>query len=337
MSPEASNPQDQGPQNTKDIDTSAHPEGLRRFNEEKGTLADVAPHLEVPDDASPIDPVTGNVEFTKVELTQTEVAPPPVVAPEKKPAGWKKWVASLVGGAVLAGGGVAAGKAMGGEDNSVEPRSDQSTSALPNTPQESPTPETNVGTEATGEAIIADLNKKATPEQIQYVIDNPVNIAEAPTVGDALAALSDRLTVVMNSGEPDLDAPVGEVVFTPETQASYEAMGPSIMDATSPNYDAMLGSLRARRNQIGAMFMLDSNAETEVNLLPTSDVDTPLQAGSSIDITVNTVWTTNQPDNLTNDGEYNNDYSSTMTLSVDAAGNIRIYNSTDITDIGNIG
>lgn len=287
------------------------------------------------------DSLGDHIDPTQSDRTDvyTPLTPPVEAAPSttEKTSNWKRWIALVGGGAVLVGGGAVVGKAMSSGDNSVEPRSDQSTSALPNTSEESSAPETNVGTETTGEAIIAGLNKKATPEQVEYVINNPVNVAEAPTVGDAFAALSDRFTVVMNSGEPDLDAPAGEIVFTPETQASYDAMGPSIMDVTSPYYDAMLDSLRARRNQIGAMFMLDANAETEANLLPVSDADTPLQAGSSIDVTVNTVWTTNQPDNRTNDGKYNNDHSSTMTLSVDAAGNIRIYNSTDVKDIGNIG
>jgi hypothetical protein len=173
MSPEANNPQ--GPE-TQNLDTTIHPEGVRPFNADKGDLVDVAPHLEVPQDPSVIDPVTRNVEFDKVELAPAPAAPEVLVSPDpetKKPAGWKKWVAGLVGGAVLAGGGVMAGKAMGG--NEVTEARDEAVASAPANPGETTAPVTNesesADPETTGEEQTAEFGLDAeayaeNPEQL---------------------------------------------------------------------------------------------------------------------------------------------------------------------------
>ncbi len=339
MSPEANKPETQKP---SEISTTEHPEGVRPFTAD---LADVHEHLESPDDASAIDPITRSVDFDRIPRAETESRPTEAISADTESrSGWKKWVAGVVGGAVLAGGGFAVHQATGDSERPVDSTSatpnageEAETSAAPNAENETPAPETTGTVETTGETVISGLNKKATPEQVQYVIDNPVNISEAATVGEAFEALGDRLTVLVNSGEPDLDAPLGEVVFTPETEATYEAMGRSFFDVTSPHYDAMLESMRDRRHQIGAMFMVEQNAETRVDLVATTNADMQLEPNATVDAAINTIWVTNQPDTRSGDGKYNNDYSSTMTLQVDAAGDIRVYNSTGIADIGNIG
>lgn len=166
MSPEASNPQ--GPQETQNLDTSIHPEGVRPFNPDKGDLVDVAPHLEVPQDPSVIDPVTNNVAFDKVEL-----APAPIV-PEttetKKPAGWKKWIAGLVGGAVLAGGGVVAGKAMGGEDPDPTMARDKSAASAPANPGETAAP-TEGETKPTGTETTEEGETGGETQAVEFSLD----------------------------------------------------------------------------------------------------------------------------------------------------------------------
>jgi hypothetical protein len=166
MSPEASNPQ--GPQETQSLDTTLHPEGVRPFNPDKGDLVDVAPHLEVPQDPSVIDPVTHNVEFDKVEIGPTQAVPE-----TKKPGGWRKWVAGLVGGTVLAGGGVVVGNSLGG-DEPTEAR-DKSVATAPVKPGETAAPVPNesesTDPETTGEEQAVEFGLDAetyteNPEQL---------------------------------------------------------------------------------------------------------------------------------------------------------------------------
>lgn len=202
MSPEANNPQ--GPE-TQNLDTSLHPEGVRPFNPDKGDLVDVAPHLEVPADPSVIDPVTRNVEFDKVEVT-----PAPVAPEAKKPAGWKKWIAGLVGGAVLAGGGVMAGKALGG-DEPTEPRNEPAASA-PANPGETAAPAEGegepAGTETTGETageeqtVEFGLNAEAyndNPEQLMTDFIDQFNTWQ--NTGVDVAAVHDDKRYTMTDEE----------------------------------------------------------------------------------------------------------------------------------------
>lgn len=131
MSPEASKPEAQTQTGSDKFVEGYHPvEGVQPFKQ--GDLPDVHEEMlkrGVPDH-SPIDPDTLEVPVDKIPLQPseevTETAP---VKTENAPA-WKKWIASLVGGAVLAGGGVAIGSALSGDD-ATEPRVEPAASATP--------------------------------------------------------------------------------------------------------------------------------------------------------------------------------------------------------------
>ncbi len=182
MSPEANNPQ--GPQEAKNLDTSLHPEGVRPFNPEKGDLADVAPHLEIPQDPSVIDPITRNVDFEKVDI-----APVPAPTPEATSKKWYQKTATKVAGGVLALTGIIAGgvAATGGDNEPTEPRNEPVASATPNPGEGEPTGtdtqtggETGTDTETGGETQTVEFGFDAekyadNPEQLMVDFTDAYN------------------------------------------------------------------------------------------------------------------------------------------------------------------
>jgi hypothetical protein len=108
-----------------------HPtDGVRPFKQ--GDLSEVENRLlerGVPE-IHTIDPHTLDVPVEKFDLN----------TPEKQP-GWRKWVAGLVGGAVLAGGGYGAAKLGDGEATSPQTIPEAPVASAPATPGEAtPTP-----------------------------------------------------------------------------------------------------------------------------------------------------------------------------------------------------
>lgn len=270
MSPEAGKPEAQTQTGSDKFVEGLHPtDGVRPFNDAKGDLPDVHETLleRGAPEASAIDPITLDVTVDKVQLptteatdVTTEVAPAtetlptetsPVTtetAPAKteKKSGWKRWVAGLLAGAALTGGGVVASKAMGGNDTEA-PRSEPSASA-------SPTPgggETEINPD-TDPVSIDNIKIRPTPEQLELA-EQPVTKEAYPTVEQAYPALIDRTNIFVTGAIMDFEAtPAAE---TPESVVA----GERVLDAIyGPGYESRSGfditGMQSLRHGIGLEF-----------------------------------------------------------------------------------
>lgn len=196
MSVEGNEPQ--SPQEIKDlINTVEHPEGVRPFSAE---LSDVAPHLEVPEHAGMIDPVTHNVDFDRI--TPDQIAPTP--APERRGLS-RKGIAGIAAGAVGAAliGGLGAVKMFGGSnDNDVRP-SGQETSApaVPGTAEsEAPSATETITGSAQNEGENQGLENQPTPEANEILEKYGLKVTDYPTFDDAVRGLFKEEMAYRSSG-----------------------------------------------------------------------------------------------------------------------------------------
>ena len=337
MSLDASNPEikaSQPPQpdvDPKTFEEGHHPtDGVMPFKD--GELPEVGPVLlerGVPE-ASTIDSETLEVPVDKIEI---------VVTPQRRGLG-KKGIASVVAGTLAAGvlAGVGASRLFGSD----EPAPEGERTVAVDTPNDAPDPEVSAPVEPEGETTtspIEDLNKKATPEQIEFVKTTPVTLESAPTMTAALEQLGQRWNVMLNSGELDYD--YGDRV-TADSQAELLEMANAVMTPDSDAFESVMQTLAARRTQIAAMmgdpiYGGDPSAESHFSIRNTGP-DTPLEAGQTYTTTAEYIYSTNRADTQSGDGEYNDDYSSDdMTITVSDAGEIRIVTPGRATNIGNIG
>lgn len=199
MSPEAQKPQ---PQVDSKFIEGHHPtDNVRPFKQ--GDLADVHDSLlerGIPE-ASQINPDTLEVAVDKVAL-----------APEKKTPSWKKWIAGLVGGAVLAGGGYGAAK-FGESDRTLETTTPTPNASAPAVAGETATtaPEQSKNT-----VDISRVAGEPTPEQIQAAMTYNLSVAEYPTAADVAVVIGDISNIYGKSGITEWQGDT--VVFTPETK-----------------------------------------------------------------------------------------------------------------------
>ncbi len=207
MSTEAPAPKTPGTPDQKGahIDRTAHPEGVRAFK--RGDLKDVANQLEVPTNASAINPDTHEVTFDKVPLTKPE---------RKRRKGL--WVGFGVGAAAVAAV-VAAFVSSGGDNDKPEPTK-TSQSSDPSQSPETGAPSAETGTELIGEPSVAfdTLNTNVTPaaelpaeqglESLEADFAATVQEAYNPVVTDspqeALTTLWNGYNVRMLSGQVDV-------------------------------------------------------------------------------------------------------------------------------------
>ncbi|MEO5499436.1 MAG: hypothetical protein ABIR46_02980 [Candidatus Saccharimonadales bacterium] len=179
MSPEAPKPDTTSVQTGSDkFGDIGHPtDRVREFKQ--GDLQDPEIHeallREGVPDTIPIHPDTLETPVNKIPLETKE-----------KTSSWKKWVAGLVGGAVLAGGGASVGNAMSGDSSADEPRVEPSASATSNPGEK--TPVTSV--EKSDEVVnIIGVETIPTPEQIAFAAENPILVeGGVPTAEGARAA-----------------------------------------------------------------------------------------------------------------------------------------------------
>lgn len=167
-----------------------HPTGDRARLFKQGDLPDVHDEMQkrgVPD-AGVIDPLTLETPVDKITLA-TEVAPTeatPITT--ETTSKWKRWVAGLIGGAVLTGVGIAVGSAMSGDD--TEPnRSETSTSA-----GATPTSE--------GEGVgPSEVPTPEVPENIEMLMLQPQGTAEE-LLGNSAAVISGIINARVEAGVP---------------------------------------------------------------------------------------------------------------------------------------
>lgn len=143
----------------------------------------------------------------------------------KKMSTLKKTSIALAG-IGLAGAGFLGVKVMGGEDPTTEPRVEPIATAPANldkhsnvaspevTPSEAKPATSNESTPQTStpkkiekssvtEKSLENLAKKATTEQIQWVLDHPVRASEYVTAEEQIEAIGLRRNVIINSGVTD--------------------------------------------------------------------------------------------------------------------------------------
>lgn len=218
MSPEANNPQ--GPQETQSLDTTIHPEGVRPFNAGKGDLVDVAPHLEVPQDPSVIDPVTRNVEFDKVEIT-----PAPAATPEETKPWYQKTATKVAGGVLALTGIIAGGMAATGGNEPTETRNEPSVSASPE--PGSAQGEGEAPDNTTGENPNENEPSPETPTTSEVV----ASVEKYPTAAEAIVPLVAQIEAYQNYFN------TSSTPMTDEQRAEHEMMleavfGPHYADDT---------------------------------------------------------------------------------------------------------
>lgn len=242
------------------------------FNFDGKSLQDAldsgALHIEYDHEGNPKvivpDNIGDHVDPTQSERTEVHE---PLVTPQKKRIG-KRGIAAIVSGVVGVAviGGLGAGRVMGGDDPSPER---ERTSFSPDSPEpidnESEAP--NSGEKTLGESIIEGAATPSTPEQVQYVIDNPVSKKDHPNPVDALLAIGARANIIMLS-DP-------EAYSHEQVAAMYE----SIYDSTSPYYDETVASMEERRKVAAAGFSLYDGLENHVSIRPTTDIAQPSPEG----------------------------------------------------------
>jgi hypothetical protein len=206
MSPEASNPDSS--QDTQGLDTDRHPEGVRPFTRELD--ADIAKQLVIPEDPSAIDPVTGNVDFPRLPLdtssageaitpnTASAATENTVSIKEVSPVPrWKKVLAGVLGGTVLAGGGYAVARATG-SDAAPEPRAESSATVDPSKSGETSGSPDTVTPETSGVGVpgttLETLNVPPSAEMLAQAI-KPVTVQENQTPEAAIDKLEDLVNV----------------------------------------------------------------------------------------------------------------------------------------------
>lgn len=266
MSPEA-NQQPETQIGSDKFQEGLHPtDGVRPFKQ--GDLPDVhASLLErgVPE-VSPIDPHTLEVSVDKVPLSPAE-------ADKKKSKALK--IGGAIGAVIMAGGAALGINAM---NNDAPQR--ETTSATPEAPNESEpssatgeneAPQANNGETVSDGSIIENLTRPATPEQIAYVLENPVSVEQFPNARDALVELGKRTSVIYHTDPESL---------TPEEN---DALYASAYDTSSPMFGTLRDSMDVRRTQLASeYFLLDENFESTVTLEPTDIPPTTNVAGVSV-------------------------------------------------------
>ena len=249
---------------------------------------------------------------------------------KERPSRTKKVLAGVIGGAVLVGGGITAAVTYGGGN-------DKSTASAPATPDQ-----TNKKEVLTQDSNIEDVNTKATPEQVLFVMENPVNIAEYPTIDRQVSAIGDRWTIMLNSGEIDFKKTSGDAsitpVFTPESEEQLVTMLDTVFETDDPvYYNDMVDGIKKTKGQHVAMFLGTPGAEVKQNWVLIGDPQAAGDNSGSIVVNVNILNDSNQPDDKTSDGEYNDDLNVDLTLRTDEAGVVKIVSINNAVDIGNIG
>lgn len=169
--------------------------------------------------------------------------------------GIKRVIAGVAGTAVLAAGALVGVKALGGGESS-ETNPDGQTTSAPANPGESVSQES-----------LESLDTKATPEQIQWVIDNPVRASEYPSAEEQLEAIGMRMNIIINSAELDTSKPVGEnghTQFSDRFQPTFDEMVESIYDKTSDGYDTLYAALTKVTQNTGELLGLGGDIRTTI-------------------------------------------------------------------------
>lgn len=112
---------------------------------------------------------------------------------------------------------------------------------------------------------LENLDSKATPAQIQWVIEHPVRAREYPTAEEQLEQIGVRLNIIDNSGEQDLDQPVGDnghYPFTDEFQPTFDAMIETVYDKTSSGYDTLYAAATKVTQNNAAFLALGNDVRT---------------------------------------------------------------------------
>lgn len=226
-------------------------------NQQSGITPEQMPPLEPTAEVPPIhsdtlnDPAYWNKKFDD----ESARVPREHRDDKDQKSGLKKVIAGVAGTAVLAVGGFVGVKALGGGENSAS--NPEQTSSAPANPGENPTSQEN----------LENLDTKATPEQIQWVIDNPVRASEYPSAEEQLEALSVRMNIIDNSAELDFKKPVGEnghTQFTDRFQPTFDAMVESVYDKTSSGYDTLYAASTKVAQNTGEFLQLGNDIHTTI-------------------------------------------------------------------------
>lgn len=300
MSPEANKPDTQT--GSEHFVEGIHPtDRVRPFKQ--GDLPDVHDDLierGVPDTVT-IHPDTLETDVDKIPLDSMT---------EKK-SSWKKWTAGAIGAAVFAGGGFVAAKSLGNSDSPTPPEREPSVSA----PEKPAQPE-DVS------ASIDTLVTTSTPEQMQYVIDNPVSMDKFSDPVDALAELG-RYSNVLFLSDPDK---------TP--QETSTALYETIFDANSPAYASTVEGMDERRSYVAAERILFGE-ELEAYLAFEPTVTEAVQAREGLAVNTNMVYGGNISRFKGSSEKSTTDYNVDFILTNDGT-NWKIYAANNQTEMGDV-
>lgn len=140
---------------------------------------------------------------------------------------------------------------------------------------ENEAPQTSAGTTAAEDVSIENLTRPATPEQIDYVLQNPVSVKEFPSAADALVEIGKRVSVIYHTDPESL------------TPAEDDALYASVYDASSPHFQMLRDSLDQRREMVAAEYFLnDENFEATFSIEPTGESPTFNVAGVGVNANV---------------------------------------------------
>lgn len=149
-------------------------------------------------------------------------------------------IAAVVGGYFATAGG----------EKATEPKQEPAASA-PANPSEKSSNEI--------EASLADLNVVASDEQIEYVINNPVQAGDYDSPEEYLNAISLRNNVIFNIDRLDFKAEKNEYGYQPllpEAQEKFDAMFNTLYDQNSEGYPTLYKSmLRTTQNNANVVGM----------------------------------------------------------------------------------
>ncbi len=168
--------------------------------------------------------------------------------------------------------GAALGIQHATRSDKITPDPDQAASSAPAVPGEK------------GSAVSIDqITQKTSEAQIQYMLDHPVLASEYTTPEERLTAIGKRLAAIINSGEVDLDKPIGEngyYPFTSSYQPVFDSLVETIYDKNSSGYPTLYAALETTTQNTTAFLSLNNDMLTTL---------TPVEGSGHSDGNIDTV------------------------------------------------